>query len=55
MQSREVDLGNVLIESLTLSLGNLDLKGSGLAGAVGTLGLKSATTILPRPREANVP
>lgn len=37
MQSREVDLGDVLVEGLTLSLGNLELKGSGLAGTIGTL------------------
>jgi len=37
MQSREVDLGDVLIESLTLGLGDLELERSGLARAIGTL------------------
>lgn len=37
MQSREVDLGNVLVEGLTLGFGNLELEGSGLARAIGTL------------------
>lgn len=37
MQSREVDLGNVLVEGLTLGLGDLELEGSGLARAIGTL------------------
>ena len=41
MQSSEVDLGDVLVESLALGLSNLQLKGSGLAGAVGTLDTNS--------------
>ena len=37
MQSSEVDLGNVLVEGLALSLSNLQLKRGGLTGAIGTL------------------
>lgn len=37
MQSREVDLGNVLVEGLALGFGDLELEGSGLARAIGTL------------------
>ena len=32
-----VGLGDSLVEGLTLDLGDLQLKGSGLAGAIGTL------------------
>lgn len=37
MQSREADLGDVVVERLALDLSNLQLKSSGLARAVGTL------------------
>ena len=37
MQSREVNLGNVLVEGLALGFGDLELEGSGLARAIGTL------------------
>ena len=37
MQSGEVDLGDVLVEGLALGLSKLQLKGSGLAGVIGTI------------------
>lgn len=43
-----VDLGDGLIEGLALGLGNLELEGSGLAGAIGTskgTGTPGATTV----------
>jgi hypothetical protein len=43
MQS--LDLGDSLVEGLTLSLGNLELEGGGLARTVGTLWLNCLVNI----------
>lgn len=48
MQSLVVDLGDVLVESLTLSLGDRELKSSRLAGTIGTsegTGTPGATSV----------